>query len=339
METESRMIKVRLCLRSGYRPESWSSWLKTSAVRRSPLQFSAGSAYSAGQIKVGPASLDNGLVHVQLDPKTGGIARFTSANTPGNLADTSEGETLNEFLYLPGEDIKDLQGNGPVTITVKERGPLVASLQVESPAPSCNKLVREIRVIAGFDHVELIDLVDKKRAATPSKLGDWAFAQKGGKESIHFAFPFHVPGGDVSLDIPLGWMRPERDQMPSACKNWFTVGRWADVANADFGVTLVTLDAPLLEVGGITANMTGSQTNPKVWRKDVKPTQRVYVWAMNNHWHTNYRAYQEGLVTFRFILRPHGPFEPAAISQFATGFSQPLLAVPAAGDKLQAPRG
>jgi hypothetical protein len=46
--------------------------------------------------------------------------------------------------------------------------------------------------------------------------------------------------------------------MPSACKNWLAVGRWADVSNRDHGVTLVTLDAPLLEVGGITANMTGS---------------------------------------------------------------------------------
>ncbi len=50
--------------------------------------------------------------------------------------------------------------------------------------------------------------------------------------------------------------------MPSACKNWLTVGRWVDVANAEFGVTWVTLDAPLVEVGGITATLLNSQTNP-----------------------------------------------------------------------------
>jgi alpha-mannosidase len=121
-------------------------------------------------------------------------------------------------------------------------------------------------------------------------------------------------------------MRPEADQMPSACKNWFTVGRWADVSNRRQGVTWVTLDAPLVQVGGLTARLLNSQTNPDVWRKHVEPTQKLYSWAMNNHWGTNYRAYQEGPTVFRFILRPHGRRDPAEASRFATGFSYPLLA-------------
>jgi alpha-mannosidase len=128
-------------------------------------------------------------------------------------------------------------------------------------------------------------------------------------------------------------MRPESDQMPSACKNWFTVGRWADVANLERGITWVTLDAPLLQIGGITATLLNSQTDPDVWRKKVDPTQKIYSWAMNNHWGTNYRAYQEGPVQFRFILRPHGVSNPAEKSRFAAGFSYPLLAVGASREK------
>ena len=53
---------------------------------------------------------------------------------------------------------------------------------------------------------------------------------------------------------------------------------------------------------------------------------------MNNHWHTNYRACQEGPVVFRFVLRPHrGPSSPAEATRFATGFSQPLIALPGRG--------
>ena len=131
--------------------------------------------------------------------------------------------------------------------------------------------------------------------------------------------------------MPLGVIRPEQDQMPSACKNWLSVGRWADVANRDFGVTWVTLDAPLVQVGGITATLLNSQTNPDVWRKKIEPTQKLYSWAMNNHWGTNYRAYQEGPVVFRFVLRPHRGTTAAEASRFATGFSQPLVAVPGRG--------
>jgi alpha-mannosidase len=54
---------------------------------------------------------------------------------------------------------------------------------------------------------------------------------------------------------------------------------------------------------------------------------------MNNHWGTNYRAYQEGPTLFRFILRPHRKTSPAENTRFATGFSQPLLAARATGAK------
>ena len=83
-----------------------------------------------------------------------------------------------------------------------------------------------------------------------------------------------------------------------------------------------------MEVGGLTANLLNSQTNPDVWRKQVGPTQKLYALGdEDSHWGTNYRAYQEGPVTFRFILRPHGAYDPAAASRLAIGASQPLLAI------------
>ncbi len=203
----------------------------------------------------------------------------------------------------------------------------MASLIVESAAPGCKKLVRELRVVAGLDYVEIINTVDKERLQAKS------YHAKEGKESVNFAFPFAVPEGEMLMDIPLGMMRPEADQMPSACKNWFSVGRWADVSNRRYGITWVTLDTPLVQVGGLTATLLNSQTDPNIWRKRVEPTQKLYVWAMNNHWGTNYRAYQEGPTVFRFILRPHGRRDPAEVSRFATALSQPLLAVPARGAK------
>lgn len=45
---------------------------------------------------------------------------------------------------------------------------------------------------------------------------------------------------------------------------------------------------------------------------------------INNHWGTNYRAYQDGLIEFRYALRPHAAYDPAAASRFAVGLSQPL---------------
>jgi hypothetical protein len=291
-----------------------------------PSSQQDGRAWKLTPLTASGAVIENDKLRIRLDEKTGGIVELRATGIEANLADTASGHALNDYLYLIGDDLAALQRNGPVKITVRERGPLVTSLLVESDAPGCHKLLREIRLVAGADYVELLDTVDKKRLEAAS------YTAKDGKESVNIAFPFNVPGGEMRLDVPLGVIRPESDQMPSACKNWLTAGRWADVANKDFGVTWVTLDAPLVQVGGITATLLNSQTNPDGWIKKIEPTQKLYSWAMNNHWHTNYRAYQEGPVQFRFILRPHrGRATNAENSRFATAFSQPLVATPARG--------
>ena len=147
---------------------------------------------------------------------------------------------LNHYYYVLGDRVKEARGSGPAKITVKESGPLVASLRIESEAPGCVKLDREIRVIDGLDRVDLIDVLDKKAVRE--------------KESVHLGFAFNVPQGVMRMDIPWAVIRPEIDQMPGACKNHFSVGRWVDVSNEAYGVTWATLDAPLVEVGGMTFN-------------------------------------------------------------------------------------
>jgi hypothetical protein len=148
---------------------------------------------------------------------------------------------------------------------------------------------------------------------------------------LQFAFPFNIEHGQMRMDIPLAVMRPETDQLAGACKNWLPVGRWIDIANEASAVTWVTLDAPLVELGEISARLLGSQRNPDVWRKHIEPTQKFYSWVMNNHWGTNYRASEEGVVMFRYAVRPHKGFDSTAAARFATGLSQPLIAAPAIG--------
>ncbi len=298
--------------------------------------LSQGSARRPGSpAKIQGTTLSNGKVHARVDEKTGGIVELRLDGIDGNLTDTSAGEQINQYWFLPGSSLADLKSNGPVRTTVEENGPLVACLRIESDAPGCNKLVRKVRLIAGAEHLEITNIIDKKRApAIPHPGKGFAaedFAQRGGKESLQFAFPFDIKNGQIRIDIPLAVMRPEADQIPGSCKNWLCAGRWIDVANESRGVTWVTLDAPLVEIGGITANMPGSQNKPELWRKHIEPTQKFYSWVMNNHWHTNYRAYQEGVVEFRYALRPHTGYDPVAAARFATSLSQPLLPIAASG--------
>jgi hypothetical protein len=297
----------------------------------SRFTISSDKAWSQGKIAFSTTSLDNGLIRIKIDPLKGNIIELETNGSKNNYIDTASGFSCNEFIYLPGDKIQDIRRSGKAKIRIGEAGPLVASIIIESDAPSCNKLTREIRMVEGFDYVEITNSIDKKRAETSDKPDDWNFAQKGGKESLNFAFPFNVKNGIMRLDVPFGLMEPEKDQIPSACKNWLTIGSWADVSNNETGISWVSIDAPLVEAGGLTANLPGSQSKPEVWRKKIEPSQTLFSWIMNNHWGTNYRAWQEGIITFRYALKPHQKFNPAYSNRFAIEQTQPLLVMRSKG--------
>lgn len=246
--------------------------------------------------------LSTGQIALSVSPADGAITELRCNGS--NFA-----KHLNRYAYVAGRDPKAAATNGKPTIRVKERGSLVASVEITSSAPGANSLVREVRVVDGVRQVEITDTLDKQAIRT--------------KESVHFGFEFNVPKGQIRLDTPWAMVRPEIDQIAGACKNWFTVQHWVDVSNGSAGVTLATPDAPLVEIGGITAEL------PAI--AHVAPTQTLYSYVMNNYWHTNYKADQSGLTIFRYVLQPHGKFDAAAAARFSADVARPLIVAPAAG--------
>ncbi len=252
--------------------------------------------------------LTNGLVTVAVDEQTGAIVSLKAGKTGIDLAGADAGVQLNDYLYVLGRDPKDPQRSGPAKITIQENGPLVASLLIESEAPGAGKLVRELRLVAGLDRLDIIDTIDKTKVYQ--------------QEAVHIAFPFNVPGGVVRMDTPWAVVRPELDQIPGACKNYFTVQHWVDVSNDRYGLTWATPDAPLIEIGGIT-----NDARSVGWIDKLEPSTTIYSYVMNNYWETNYKAAQEGPTTFRYAIRPHRGFDGAQAAKFGTEISQPLIPV------------
>ena len=288
---------------------------KVPAFGSKSYRVEAGKPKKAASVKAEGLRLVHPEFTITIDENTGAISSLVSRKR--ELVDKTAATALNDYFYLPGADVKKVQRNGKPKITVKESGPLVASLLIESEAPGCKRLVREVRVVEGLDRIEIINLIEKLPVRD--------------KEGLHFGYGFNVPGGEVRMDVGLAQVRPEVDQIPASCKNWFSVQRWMDIANDDYGVTWSPVDAPLVQLGGITANLIGSQTDWRVWIQHLEPTQTFYSWVMNNHWHTNYRADQEGLTVFRFAIRPHGKFAAEEAAKFGVACSQPLIVSRASG--------
>jgi alpha-mannosidase len=261
-------------------------------------------------------SLDNGLVRVEIDPRSGDIRSLTSYAMSGRQF-VREGAGLNAYLYVAGHDPAAAVGPGAVTIKVVDNGPLVATLEMSSPAPGATRLIRRVSLATGADGVDVETIIDKTLVRE--------------KESAHLAFPLNVPDGIVRADLGEAVVEFEKDQLPGSCKDFVGVTSAIDVSNDRAGVTIASLDAPLFEIGALTDERSVNG-RPRAWRKQVAPGSDVFAYLLNNYWHTNYKADQAGRMTFRFHVRPHGAFDPAELRRVGAESEQPLLAMPAALD-------
>ena len=275
-----------------------------------------GAAEPTGAAAASGNTLRNAELTVEINPTTGAIKSLRRTGVDAEFVDAQAAVGLNDFRYVLGTDAAGAKGNGPVKISVLDAGPLVATLRITSEAPGCRSLVRDVRVVDGLDRVELSNHVDRE----PVRV----------KDGVHFGFGFNVPDGKIHMETPWAVVRPNADQLPGSCHNWFTVQRWVDVSNAKQGITWAPLDAPLMEIGGLTANLLGA-VEYRLWMTNTPDSQTIYSWSQNNHCHTNYKIDQPGVTTFRFILRPHdGGYSGAEAARFGMETSRPLVAARAA---------
>ena len=278
------------------------------------FSFHPGEPSPSGSAATEGLAIRNQHLRINVDEKTGAIASFTVKGISGDLVRRESGLGLNEYVYVAGRDPTSTQRSGKPQATHADGGPLVATLWFESEAPGCDALAREIRVFDGLPKVDVCDSLDRQRVRKP--------------EGVHMGFPLNVPGGVMRMDIPWAVIQPEKDQLPGACKNYFSVGRWVDVSNGEFGVTVAMPDTPLVEVGQITMDVLPSPFVPKNWIKTIEPSQTFYSYVMNNYWETNYKADNQGGMDFHYVLRPHGPYDPVATARFGIEQSQPLVVRP-----------
>ncbi len=279
-------------------------------VRRYSVVKGDGSKHGAA--KATGLTIANDILLVEINPQSGAIQSLRCKGIAGDLVDGSQGQGINDYLYIIGRD--PAQDNhrmeGPVKVTVEDAGPVVATLSIESAAPGCARLTRKVRIFEGGDTVELINIVDKKKELRP--------------EGVYFAYPLQIPGGIARIDIPWAAEQPEKDQIPGANRNFYCVQRWVDISNEDYGLTWVTVDAPMLQFDPI--KIAAAAVGAEQYRQRIEPGQTFYSWVMNNHWETNYAAYQEGICTFRYVLRPHASgYNQAEAQRTGRGVCNPLL--------------
>ncbi|HEX5667683.1 MAG TPA: hypothetical protein VFX73_02705, partial [Chitinophagaceae bacterium] len=193
-----------------------------------------------------------------------------------------------------------------------ENGPVRKTLRVTADMEGANEVVYEINQYNGMDILHLAVVVDKKSVRD--------------KESLHIAFPLALKDPEVKVGVGDSYVTPIRGSIPGSNKDFYSVQRWIDVSEDNSGVTIACPQGALWEVGQLI-NEEKTLNGFKKWETTGSSSPNIFLYAMNNYWHTNYKADQPGKVRFDFYLKFHGAFDLNKANAFGYDVTEPLKAV------------
>lgn len=268
---------------------------------------------SASQFTVAENSISNGKIGFTWDKINGSITGLKTENNFNYVGGFSN-QGLNSYWYVPGMNPQEAVSNGKVQVKVMENGPVLTKVSIISDAPGANKLERTLSLFAGSDALLIENILDKKSVRS--------------KEAVHFGYPFDAALTETTIDAGYGTMRYLKDQLPGSNMDYLYGRRWLDVSKADKGIQWMLLEMPLIEPGNMIDERQTMPPKHKEWKKEGQPTSTWFSYVMNNYWHTNYKADQEGAVHFKYALRPHNMVNDVEMEKAAAEFTQPLIAVP-----------
>jgi alpha-mannosidase len=320
---------------------------KTYALR--PAEGEGATAESADPaLRATEAGLENEFFRVELDPETGSIESILDKRRNKELVDQDARYDANQFVYRPNaagaNNYPPVRPDRPTSderewtpasgeVRVVSEGPVSATVEVAKDpgeggdVSGVRSITERITLHARVPRVDISNTVDKERVETA--------------EEAYYAFPFEVDSPNVNYEVPGAQVEFFRDQLPGSALDWQAIGRYADLSNAEGGVTFSAESAPIVEFGRIRTQ----EFLTRPGRLDGKPdgvnadeflpkSGHVFSYTHNNLWFTNYRIAQEGPVTFDYSIGSHGGgFDAVRETRFGWGAHAELAAVGVEGSQ------
>ena len=276
-------------------------------------------------LSAGDGFIENGRYRVEIDRATGGLASWYDKELRHDFAD---GTALGRLVY---ETVDSDHGRDALFAMDFSREDF-GVWQVDPPfrrEPSRAVRVGEGRVHEGVAEMDVdVELPGTRgarcRYALESERAvlavDWMLDKQHvtAPEAVYVAFPFALGVPSFRLDLNGVPCVPDVDQLDGTVRDWYPVRRWADVSDGERGVTLCPLDAPLVQLGGMTTGKAASELRPE--------GPALFSWALNNHWMVNFKASQGGRIPLRYRLTTHaGACDDGVAARFAAEEATPAI--------------
>ncbi|MDQ2710635.1 MAG: polysaccharide lyase family protein [Acidobacteriota bacterium] len=268
-------------------------------------------------LKSNDKTIENNFYRVTVDESTGALASIYDKQLQREIVDSNSPYKFGQYLYVTGGDGDTQMINpfpalapGELTIHPASQGKFIG---VEQTAWGQSIRLSSTSVKTPRIQTEVLLFNDEK------KLEFRFHVQKDfttDKEAVYFAFPAGVWNPSFSFATQQGWVDPSHDLMKGGSLEWFNVQQWMAVHDANLAVGIVPLDASLASFGDINRGKWPGEFHPK--------SGTIFSYAMNNYWHTNYRAGQGGDFTFRYTVTSSPQLDGGALSHLGLEELRPI---------------
>jgi alpha-mannosidase len=116
------------------------------------------------------------------------------------------------------------------------------------------------------------------------------------KEGFHIAMPFAMDQPQLLYGNANQQLEIKKAQLPGSNKDFICTEDYIWLKDKDVKLHIYSPSANLFEVGDLIDE---NQVNgSKVWKSELGNLSNLYLYVLNNYWHTNYKAYQTGHFNF-----------------------------------------
>lgn len=277
-----------------FHEHTWGAWCSISDPE---------SPFTTEQWQIKKAFLDSGLLQYQsLEKKLGFKYKYTNTTKPAThkissfTVDEKTGG-LKEII-LNGKNI--VAPNGayqffePVYVTGSSNPAFAEIKNVKVIAGKQTLQAAETTVQLELNNFTAFTITYRLNKLTGALLCSARFIKKieKNKESLHFAFPFNVNHANVSYNSGNEQISINKDQLPGSNKDFICTEGEILLRTKDYTLKINSPSYNIFELDNIINEV--PVNGAKKWKTQTGSLSTLFLYVLNNYWHTNFKAWQDG---------------------------------------------
>ena len=237
---------------------------------------------------VAASPVDTGLYaqswNFTVDEQTGGLNQILISNR--NIVSHKNPYHIFEPVYVTGT-------SSPVYSKIKNVN------IVENNETSELKKTKVILELNTFNNFSITYNLNKLNGTLTCRI-QFEKSQVKEKESLHFAFPFAAEIADIIYNSGKEFISVSHDQLSGSNKDFICTEGELKLLSNDYRISI---SSPLFNIFELNNIIDETPVNgSKKWKTTMGDLSTVYLYVLNNYWHTNFKAWQNGVFDFTVTI-------------------------------------